>query len=159
LTATRADALLLPRGTLSDADYAALVGAVVGEAQAVGTAVLIEGPPALVRELGADGLHVSGGIGAVREAVKALKPDLIVGVGDVRSRHDGMEKAELGIDYILFGPFSGTISPAEREMARWWAETMQIPSVLSDPEATPDAFDAEGCEFIGLGLTAMEPVR
>ena len=90
------------------------------------------------------------------EAIAALKPDLIVGAGDIGSRHDAMQKGELDIDYILFGPLSGAISQDEREMARWWAETMEIPSVLSDPSAGYADHEAEGCEFIGIGLDLSE---
>jgi thiamine-phosphate pyrophosphorylase len=48
------------------------------------------------------------------------------------------------------GPLSGPRDPEQREMARWWAEIMEIPSVLSDPAATADTATAEGGEFIGL---------
>ena len=157
LAAQEVAALLLPRGNLSENAYKTLAKAVVPLAQSKGTAVLVEGEPGLVRLLGADGLHVPGGTDAVKAAVSALKPDLIVGVGDIRSRDDAMDKGELGVDYILFGPLSGTISEPEREMARWWAETMEVPSVLSDPHSTTAAYDAEGCEFIGLPLTVTEP--
>ncbi|MDB5539772.1 MAG: hypothetical protein JWQ89_1499 [Devosia sp.] len=152
-------ALLLPRGQLSENAYKALAKQIVPLAQATGTAVLIEGEPGLVPLLGADGLHVAGGLKAVKEAIAALKPDLIVGAGDIHSRDDAMLKGEAGVDYILFGPLSGPISAAARDLARWWAETMEIPSVLSDPEAGPDNYDAEGCEFIGLPLRVTEPVK
>jgi thiamine-phosphate pyrophosphorylase len=152
-------ALLLPRGQLAENAYKTLAKAIVPLAQAKGTAVLVEGEPSLVRLVGADGLHVPGGIKSVKEATAALKPDMIVGIGDISSRDDAMRKAELGVDYILFGPLSGSISPETREMARWWAETMEIPSVLSDPQAGPANFEAEGCEFIGLPLVVTEPAR
>jgi len=152
-------ALLLPRGERSERDYKDLVKALAPEAQAAGAAVLIEGEPGLVRMLGADGLHVAGDVAALREALSALRPDFIVGAGGVQSRDDAMAAGELGPDYILFGPLSGTISTAGRELARWWAETMEIPGVLSDPDAKGEGIDAEGCEFIGLGLRAVEPVR
>lgn len=152
-------ALLLPRGQLAENAYKALAKTIVPMAQAKGAAVLVEGEPGLVRLLGADGLHVQGGIRAVKEAIAALKPDLIVGAGDVHSRDDAMLKGEAGVDYILFGPLSGSISAPEREMAQWWAETMEIPSVLSDPEAGPASYDAGGSEFIGLPLTLTEPTR
>lgn len=145
-------ALLLPRGNRSDRDYEALVSEVTPTAQEIGTAVLIEAEPAVARRLGVDGVHLTGDVKAVRAAVAALKPDMIVGVAGIATRDDAMVKGELDIDYILFGPLSGAISADEREMARWWAETMQIPSVLSDPEATIDNHDAAGCEFIGLAL-------
>ena len=111
------------------------------------------------RLLGADGLHVTAGIKAVKEAIAALKPDLIVGVGGVTSSDDAMRQGELGIDYILFGPLSGSISPEARDMAQWWAQTMEIPSVLSDPRASTQSYDAAGCEFIGLPLALPETVK
>lgn len=146
-------ALLLPRRTFSENAYKTLVKSVAPLAQKAGAAVLIEGEPGLVRLLGVDGLHVAGGIEAAREAVSALKPQMIVGVGGINSRDDAMSQGELEVDYILFGPLSGTITAEQREMARWWAETMEVPSVLSDPAAKFDAYEAEGCEFIGIGLT------
>jgi thiamine-phosphate pyrophosphorylase len=153
------DALLLPRGTRDERSYRELVKAVVPPAQQQETAVLIEGEPGLVRTLGADGLHVSGGAEAIAEAVAALHPQQIVGSGGIDSRHAAMTAGELGADYILFGPLSGPISDQQRELARWWAETMEIPSVLSDPDAAIDSFDAAGCEFIGLRLPLEEPAR
>ena len=152
-------ALLLPRGNLAENAYKELAKRIVPLAQAKGAAVLIEGEPGLVRLVGADGLHVPGGIKAVEEAIAALKPRMIVGAGDIHSRDDAMLKGEAGVDYILFGPLSGSISAPEREMAQWWAETMEIPSVLSDPEAGPASYDAGDCEFIGLPLTVAEPTK
>ena len=149
-------ALLLLRGTQAENAYKELVKAVLPLAQPAGCAVLIEGDPGLARTLGADGLHVHGDVEMLRHAVAVLHPGLIVGAGGVRSRDDAMTMGELGADYILFGPLSGAISDGERELARWWAETMEIPSVLSDPEAVAGG-NAEGCEFIGLALGLLEP--
>ncbi len=151
LAAAPVAAMLLPRGTRSEGAYKTLVKGVVGKAQAAGVAVLIEGEPGLVRMLGADGLHVEGDVSDVKAATAALKPDYIVGAGKIESRHDAMSKAELEPDYIFFGPLSGTRDPEQREMARWWAEIMQVPSVLSDPAATAETATSEGAEFIALG--------
>ncbi len=151
LAAAPVAAMLLPRAQRSEGGYKALVEAVVGKAQAAGVAVLIEGDPGLVRTLGADGLHVEGDLDELRAATEALKPDYIVGAGHIASRDDAMSKGELQPDYIFFGPLSGARAEDQREMARWWAEIMEIPSVLSDPAATPESATAEGSEFIGLG--------
>jgi thiamine-phosphate pyrophosphorylase len=151
LAASPVAALLLPRGRRSEAGYKALVKAVTARAQAAGVAVLIEGEPGLVRMLGADGLHVEGDVAALMAATSVLKPDYIVGAGQIASRHDAMSKGELGPDYVFFGPLSGPRDPDQREMARWWAEIMEVPSVLSDPAATAETATAEGAEFIGLG--------
>jgi thiamine-phosphate pyrophosphorylase len=152
-------ALLVPRGARSERDYKDLVKALRPAAQDAGAALLVEGEPGIVRLLGADGLHVTGGIGAVKAAIEALKPDFIVGAGDIRTRDDAMRKGEAGVDYILLGPLSGPISPAQRDLAQWWAETMEIPGVLSDPEASAQSFDAGACEFIGLPLTTAEVAK
>ena len=151
LAASPVAAMLLPRGQRSEGSYKALVKAIVPRAQGAGVAVLIEGDPGLVRTLGADGLHVEGDIADVQAATAALKPDYIVGAGQIVSRHDAMSKGELGPDYIFFGPLSGPREPEQRELARWWAEIMEVPSVLSDPQATAESATAEGSEFIGLG--------
>ncbi|RYE08970.1 MAG: thiamine phosphate synthase [Hyphomicrobiales bacterium] len=151
LAASPVAAMLMTRGQRSEGAYKALVKAVAPRAQAAGVAVLIEGDPGLVRMLGADGLHVHGGVNDVKAATAALKPDFIVGAGQIASRHDAMSKGELGPDYIFFGPLSGPRDPEQREMARWWAGIMEVPSVLSDPAATADSVTAEGGDFVGLG--------
>ena len=154
-------ALLLPAGTRLPTVYEDFVRRIAPIAQAAGCAALIEGEPAAVRRLGADGLHLTGPAAAVKAAMAALKPDFIVGVGPLASRHDAMTIGELGPDYILFGPLSGASSPIDREMAGWWAETMEIPGVFSDPEATVETADAEGCEFLALSASlwsAADPV-
>src|SRR3569833_1973610 len=150
LAAAPVAALLLTRGNRSEGSYKALVKAVTPRAQAAGVAVLIQGDPGLVRMLGVAGIHVEGTPDEVKAAAQALKPDFIVGAGQVSSRHDAMSKGELAPDYIFFGPLSGARDPEQREMARWWAEIMEVPSVLSDPAATAESATAEGSEFIAL---------
>jgi thiamine-phosphate pyrophosphorylase len=153
LEVTEPSALLLPRGNRAENAYKALVKAVAPIAQARDVAVLIEGEPGDVRKLGADGLHVTGDLGDLRDAVAALKPEFIVGAVAGGSRHEAMSKGELDLDYVFFGPLSGPIDPGTRELARWWAETMQVPAVLSDPEAAIENIEDEGCEFAAPGAS------
>ncbi len=70
-----------------------------------------------------------------------------------------MLKGEAGVDYILFGPLSGSISAPEREMAHGGPRPWRSPSVLSDPEAGPANYDAGDCESIGLPLTRRRSRR
>jgi thiamine-phosphate pyrophosphorylase len=151
LAETPAKVLLVPRGGHSENAYKDLVKSVAPLAQGRDVAVIIEGRPGDVRMLGADGLHVTGDAAALAEVVEALKPDFIVGAAGSRTRHEAMEAGELDIDYVFFGPLSGPIDPAARDLARWWAETMTVPGVFSDPEADPATADAEGCEFLAVG--------
>jgi thiamine-phosphate pyrophosphorylase len=154
LAAASVAALFVPRGNAAENAYKALVKAIVPAAQARDCAVLIEGEPGWVRTLGADGLHVLGSgkaLAAARAATGTLKPNSIIGAGPAMSRHDAMELGELELDYVLFGTLNGAVSPEARDMAAWWSETMEVPAVLSDPEASPETLDTAGCEFIAFG--------
>ena len=151
LSASPAAAILVRRASLDERTYARLVANVVNIGQGAGAAVLVEDDVAMAKRLGADGVHVTAGIEAARDAVSALKPDLIVGAGNIRSRHDAMSFGELGIDYLLFGPLGGETDPKAAELAAWWAETFEIPAVLSDPGAA--ALDAAGAEFLALSTS------
>ncbi len=141
LSAASFSALLVSRGERTAEDYARLAAEMINIGQGAGCAVLLEDDVALARRLGADGVHVTGGAEDVVAALAALKPDMIVGAGPVGSRHDAMTMGELGVDYVFFG--SG-------ELAQWWAETFEIPAVLSLPAATVEDADARGAEFAAL---------
>lgn len=144
-------AILVRRGALDDEGYATLAERLVQIGQAAGAAVLIEDNVDLARELGADGVHITeGGTKAIRAAVSALKPDGIVGVGNIRSRHDAMSFGELDVDYVMFGPLSGKVDAEAADLATWWASTFEVPAVFSDPAASVDNLDATGAEFIAL---------
>jgi thiamine-phosphate pyrophosphorylase len=133
LSGPEVSALLVQRGTLDDAAYAALDDVT------------------LARSLKADGVHVTkGGVKAIREAVAALKPEGIVGVGNIGSRHDAMSFGELDVDYLMFGPLGGKPDSQAAALAEWWAETFEIPAVHSIPDADPALLSASLTEFIGL---------
>lgn len=143
-------ALLLPKGARNDNGYAQFAKAILPVAQAKGCAVLLEDDLVLAKRLKADGVHVTGDLAAVREALSRLKPDMIVGAGNLQSRHDAMEKAEAGADYVFFGPFSGKNHQSALAEASWWANTVEVPAVLSEPQTALADIDPAGCEFVAL---------
>ncbi|MGV8853230.1 MAG: thiamine phosphate synthase [Devosia sp.] len=149
LEAAPVSALLVRRGTLDDAAYASLAKSLVGIGQAAGCAVLLQDDAVLARRLGADGVHITGGAAAVKAAVGALKPGLIVGAGNSKTRHDAMTIGEMNVDYLFFGPLDGASDSNAADLAEWWAATFEIPAVLSDPAATA-AVDPRGAEFLAL---------
>ena len=149
LEQTPAAALFLPRGSRDAAQYRAFAEAVLPLAQQHECAVLIDNDAELAKELGADGVHISLGIGAVKQALELMKPDMIVGAGALHSHHDAMMKAEAGVDYVFFGALDANAAlPEEIDTARWWSETFEVPCVLY--EAGPDAAGT-GAEFAALG--------
>jgi thiamine-phosphate pyrophosphorylase len=83
--------------------------------------------------LGLDGVHLPDGSRTVRAARKALGEDAIVGAYCGASRHDGMTAAEIGADYVAFGPVApthlGDGSFADAEIFAWWSEMIEVPVV------------------------------
>lgn len=130
--------------------------------QDAGIACLIAPPadPRLVARLALDGVQAGAGddLGAL---VEALKPNRILGVGGLRSRHEAMEAGEKDIDYVIFGdprpdgylpPLSQTI-----ERAQWWAEIFNIPCIAYAPDLDAVApLAATGAEFVALGPWLFE---
>jgi thiamine-phosphate pyrophosphorylase len=133
------------------------VQALAPAAQERGAAVLID-PPADWREvarLGADGVHCPDPTRAA-DALEAMKPDRIAGVGGLKSRDAAMTAGEAGVDYVMFGEPrpDGTVPPADQviERCRWWAELFNTPCV--GYAATPEMvapLAAAGVEFVALG--------
>jgi thiamine-phosphate pyrophosphorylase len=123
--------------------------------QAAGAALLLDGHADLVARSGADGAHLTG-IGALREALPALKPDRIAGVGGLSTRHDSMIAGEAGADYVLFGEPDKTgerpSADAISDRLAWWAELFEPPCVgyvANFDEAR--TFAASGADFILAG--------
>ena len=109
----------------------------------------------LVARLGMDGVHLSTPV-RMNDAIEALKPDRIVGVGGLRSRHDAMEAGEKDIDYVMFGEprADGSLPAFEQtlERAAWWSEIFTIPCIAYAPDlASVVPLVATGAEFIAIG--------
>ena len=106
--------------------------------------------------LGLDGAHLTDGARSVREARRALGPEPIVGAFARASRHDGMTAAEIGADYVSFGPVTSTPlgggGTADPELFAWWAETIETP-VVAEGGITPEAAArlAGMADFLAVG--------
>jgi thiamine-phosphate pyrophosphorylase len=110
----------------------------------------------LVPQLGLDGVHLSDGARQVKVARKALGADAIVGAFARASRHEGMTAAEMGADYVAFGPMTvsglGDGSVAPPELLAWWSEMIEVP-VVAEGGLTPElaAALAGTADFLALG--------
>jgi thiamine-phosphate pyrophosphorylase len=136
-------ALLLPTPH-SGAIDTALAESLIRRAQRQNVAVLIENDLVLVKALNADGVHLTTGAAAVRNARAQLGDSGIVGVYCGLSRHDAMLAGENGADYVAFGadlskrdvPEIGDQAPPEGgaedaffDTISWWSELMEPPVV------------------------------
>lgn len=95
--------------------------------------LVIERHAVLAERLGLDGVHLPDGARDLRKLRKTLGPDAILGAGCGTSRHDGLNAAEAGADYVSFGPVGetglGTGARAETELFAWWSEMIEVPVV------------------------------
>lgn len=126
--------------------------------QDAGVALLIEAPDdlRLAARLGVDGVHVDTRQATLNDAISSLKPERIVGVGGLDSRHDAMEAGEKDIDYVMFGEPRGDGSAwplaTMVDRAAWWAEIFNVPCVAYAPDLAAVAPLARtGIEFLALG--------
>jgi thiamine-phosphate pyrophosphorylase len=143
---------------LADSDERTLINrakAMTTPVQARDAALLLDGRVELVARAGADGAHLTGMV-TFTEALTHLKPDRIAGVGGLATRHDAMQAAEQGADYVMFGePDASGARPAFEaieERVAWWAEVFECPCVAyaaSLDEIAP--LVAAGADFIALG--------
>jgi thiamine-phosphate pyrophosphorylase len=120
-----------------------------------GAALLIDSRPDLVIRSGADGAHVSGAE-TTKTALSSLKPNYIVGVGGMASRHDAMVAGEDGADYLLFGePGENGARPSAEAIAEriaWWAELFSPPCVAyAGTIEEAGMFAKAGADFVLLG--------
>ncbi|HVH01498.1 MAG TPA: thiamine phosphate synthase [Amaricoccus sp.] len=110
----------------------------------------------LAQRLGLDGVHLTDGSRQVRAARGELGKDAIVGAFARASRHDGLTAAEIGADYVSFGPAGatglgdGTVAPLE--LYAWWSEMIEVP-VVAEGGITPAvaAALAGAVDFLALG--------
>lgn len=119
-------------------------------------AVVIDDHVQLALRHGLDGVHLTDGARSVRYARKELGADAIIGAFCGSSRHDGMNAAEAGVDYVSLGPVGDSVlgrgSPVPLELFEWWSEMIEVP-VVAEGALDRDLIDALSSlsDFIAIG--------
>ena len=144
--------VLLRSGARDDGEAKAIVRALAAVAQDAGAALLVENDPRLAARADADGVHMLGGGATLEEALAAMHPKKIVGVGDLASRDEAMVAGEAGVDYLMFGsPGSEQNREEIIERVAWWAGIFNVPCVGYAYHPDQAAAIAEaGAEFVAL---------
>ena len=128
-----APACLRIRGGAEEDELGRLADMAREIAHARDVAVVIDDHVKLALRHGLDGVHLNDGAKAVRYARKELGDDAIVGAFCGASRHEGMNAAEAGADYVAFGPVSDSAlyrgDPVELELFQWWSDMIEVPVV------------------------------
>lgn len=126
-------ACLRIRGGAEEDELARLADLVREIAHDRDVAVVIDDHLQLALRHGLDGVHLTDGARSIRYARKELGADAIIGAFCGSSRHDGMNAAEAGADYVSLGPVGDSVlgrgTPAPLELFEWWSEMIEVPVV------------------------------
>jgi thiamine-phosphate pyrophosphorylase len=149
-------AAVLIAGSMEEHEMARTAEALVPLIQAHNAAALLENHPRIAARCDADGVHITGGLAELAEAIESLKPKMIVGAGALKSRHAAMQAGEAGADYVFFGRPHGDIRPEAHhknlDLAEWWCDIVEIPAVVMAGSAIGSvaAVAATGADFVAL---------
>ncbi len=148
--------VILPQYGTDDQVFQKRAETLVPVIQAAGAAALIAGDTRITGRAKADGLHVTGNIGELGEAIEKFTPKMIVGAGGASDRHQALEVGELRPDYIFFGKLDGDIKPEAHPknlaLGEWWASMIEIPCIVmggSDISSVLPVAET-GAEFVAL---------
>ena len=98
--------------------------------QELGLAVFLQDvEPRIVSRLRADGLHLNNMEHVIVDLRMSLPRDAMVGINAGTSRHNAMEAAEQGADYVAFNQKSQTVG---EPLIKWWNDIAEIPAVPFD---------------------------
>lgn len=148
--------VILPQYGSNDTAFQKRAEKLVPLVQEAGAAALIAGDSRVAGRAKADGLHLSGSIEELADAMEKFSPKLIVGSGSATDRHSALEVGEARPDYIFFGRLDGDIKPEAHPknvaLAEWWASMIEIPCiVMGGTEVSSVVAVAEsGAEFVAL---------
>jgi len=141
-----------------------LAAALVARSQARGVAVIVRNDTRIAGRTHADGVHIDTGIADIA-AIGAQRRKLIVGAGNLRSRHEAMAAGEAEPDYVFFGRLDGDngddIFPKALELASWWSALFVIPAIVMGGRslASVESAAAEGVEFVALCRAVFDDPR
>jgi len=121
---------------------------------------------AFARQIGADGVQISGDIETYERARKELGDSRIIGLTTALNRHDSMRCGEVGTNYILFdpdlpNPHPSTDPQSLESLIDWWSGLFEIPCVApacADVDKNWALIDA-GVDFLSLDATIWNTDR
>lgn len=156
LDATEVACVRLALATRDEDDVARAADALREITHARDVALVIESHVLMVERLGLDGVHLTDGARSIRKVRKDLGDDAIVGAFCNTLRHDGINAAEAGADYVAFGPVGttplGDGSQASDDLFGWWSEMIEVPVVAEGALRLEDVERlAPLTDFFGVG--------
>jgi thiamine-phosphate pyrophosphorylase len=153
--------VILHHGASGEKDFQTWCETVTPIIQSAGAAALVADSIQIAARAKADGVHITGPVAAVKEAVDKLAPRLIVGAACDGTRNDALDKGEHRPDYMFFGKIDGDTHPEPHpkniELGEWWAQVIELPCVVMGGYAVDGIrrIAQSGAEFIALSAAVF----
>jgi thiamine-phosphate pyrophosphorylase len=125
-------------------------------AHARDVAIVVEDHVLLADRHGLDGVHLTDTRKNIRKLRTEMGADAIIGAFCGTTRHDGMNAAEAGADYVSFGPIGtstlGDGTSVDFEIFEWWSAMIEVP-VVAEGALTVELVEKYGpvTDFFGIG--------
>lgn len=125
-------------------------------AHARDVAIVVEDHVLLADRHGLDGVHLTDTRKNIRKLRTEMGADAIIGAFCGVTRHDGMNAAEAGADYVSFGPIGtstlGDGTSVDFELFEWWSAMIEVP-VVAEGALTVELVEKYGpvTDFFGIG--------
>ena len=151
------------QGTVTEPEFQKILPPVVASAQNAGVAVMVDGEPRIAARTGADGVHLGQDPDALRKAIDQYAPKMMVGAGNVRTRHNALVIGELQPDYVMFGkPGADTheeAHPKNLALGQWWSAMVEIPCIVLGGKNIETVVDVAktGADFVALSSAIFVP--
>lgn len=136
----------------------AIADRIIDLVQGAGVACLIENNIALAESLGADGVHIPADAHLYKSARELLGESANIGVGCGFDRHEAMRLAEMGANYVAFGPDQpGDPDAFDQcaELMAWWSEILVVPCIAWNIDVPKQAgrLARAGADFVAPSRT------
>lgn len=148
---------------LEETAFQRTISPLVEAAQTQGVAALVAGESRVAGRVGADGLHLGADIPTLADAMDKFAPGMIVGAGNVKTRHAALTIGEIKPDYVMFGKPGGDIRPEPHPknlaLGEWWSQMVEIPCIVLGGSNIDNVLDvaSSGADFVALENAIFTP--
>jgi len=110
-----------------------------------------------------DGLQLGQDPVALRDAIDRFSPQMMVGAGNVKTRHNALVLGELQPDYLMFGKPGGDTRPEPHPknlaLGQWWSTIVEIPCIVLGGNTIDSVIVTaqSGSDFVALGSAIFAP--
>jgi thiamine-phosphate pyrophosphorylase len=152
-----------PAALLLNPPYEEAAAALIAAAGPHELGILFRGAVADAKQAGASGVYLAGGAATAKAARETLGSAAIIGAACALSRHQAMEAAEAGADFVSFEALAADELEHAATLSAWWDKVTGVPSAIACDasfidasffeKALPDFLLVEETRHAGQSLT------